>query len=367
MAPSCSASRELIQSYEFYYNEPYVSAGEAEALRAQRVTKFDLLLTSYEVAMRDIKVLKEIQWRCLIVDEAHRLKNQGSRLFVELKQLPRDHVLLLTGTPLQNKTAELWSLLHFLDPKEFQDLRDFTLKFGDLQDGRQVEDLHNLTKAYILRRVKEDVAEALPPKEETIVEVNLTPLQRQFYQAIFERNTSVLFKEKAPGPSLMNVMMELRKCCNHAYLNRGVEERIMEMFPEEQRTPEVVHQQLVQCSGKMVLLDKLLPRLREEGHKVLIFSQMVKVLDLLEDYLRYVGYSYERLDGSKRASERTVAVGRFNNPAANRFIMLLSTRAGGLGLNLTAADTVIIYDSDWNPHNDCTPFFHTLQQLWLQT
>lgn len=206
--PHGSASRELIQAYEFYYSEPYVSSAELETLRDGRLCKFDLLLTSYEVAMRDIRVLSRIQWRCLIVDEAHRLKNQGSRLFVELKQLPRDHVVLLTGTPLQNKTAELWSLLHFLDPREFSDLRVFAAKFGDLQDGKQVEELHNLTKAYILRRVKEDVAEALPPKEETIIEVDLTPLQKKFYRAIYERNTGFLFKVKAsPNPLHVSLIL----------------------------------------------------------------------------------------------------------------------------------------------------------------
>lgn len=288
------------------------------------------------------------------MDEAHRLKNPASRLFTELKTLPRDHCVLLTGTPLQNKTEELWALLNFAAPSHFFDLAAFSKKYGDLKDASQVESLHNMLKPFLLRRIKEDVEKSLPPKEETVVEVSLTPLQRKFYMAIYDRNTAFLFKESKPSmaPSLMNVMMELRKCCNHAYLNRGVEERILSEIPPSQRTAENMHNQLVACSGKMVLLDKLLPRLKSEGHKVLIFSQMVRVLDLVEDYMRFVGYSYERLDGSKRASERSASVVRFNNPALNRFVMLLSTRAGGLGLNLTAADTVIIYDSDWNPHND---------------
>jgi SNF2 family DNA or RNA helicase len=241
---------------------------------------------------------------------------------------------------------ELWALLNFADPVAFGDQASFLQSYGELREAAQVESLHNMLKPFLLRRIKEDVEKSLPPKEETVVEVSLTPLQRKFYMAIYDRNTAFLFKESKPSmaPSLMNVMMELRKCCNHAYLNRGVEERILDEIPVEQRTAETLHKQLVACSGKMVLLDKLLPRLKSEGHKVLIFSQMVRVLDLVEDYMRYQGYAYERLDGSKRASERSAAVVRFNNPALNRFVMLLSTRAGGLGLNLTAADTVIIYD-----------------------
>jgi SNF2 family DNA or RNA helicase len=151
----------------------------------------------------------------------------------------------------------------------------------------------------------------------------------------------------------MNVMMELRKCCNHPYLVRGVEDRIHEeVTPEEAKDPGIFGKKLVESCGKLVLLDKLLPRLFSQGHKVLIFSQMVKVLNLLEDFLRLKGYSFERLDGGTRASDRKEAVERFCKPSMNRFIMLLSTKAGGLGLNLTAADTVIIYDSDWNPQND---------------
>jgi SNF2 family DNA or RNA helicase len=186
------------------------------------------------------------------------------------------------------------------------------------------------------------------------VQITLTSFQKQFYRAIYEKNVQFLFRgaKAANTPSLMNVMMELRKCCNHPYLVRGVEDRLIAEMAPDDRTEGALHQKLVDCSGKFVLLDKLLPRLKEEGRKVLIFSQMVKVLNLLEDYLRGKEYLYERLDGSTRATDRNTAVERFCRPSLKRFIMLLSTKAGGLGLNLTAADTVIIFDSDWNPHND---------------
>jgi SNF2 family DNA or RNA helicase len=179
------------------------------------------------------------------------------------------------------------------------------------------------------------------------LQVSLTALQKKFYRAIYERNTMFLFKglKASNQPSLMNVMMELRKCCNHPYLVKGVEERAVSELPEsEQHDEAVLQQKLVEASGKFVLLDKLLPRLFAEGHKVLIFSQMVRVLNLLEDFLKHRNYTFERLDGSTKSSARKEAVSRFCKSGMNKFVMLMSTKAGGLGLNLTAADTVIIFD-----------------------
>jgi chromodomain-helicase-DNA-binding protein 7 len=348
-------ARETIVSREFYYQEPYVTKAEASALKKGGIYKFHILLTTFENAVKEISTLCKIPWEVMIIDEAHKLKNAQSRIFQTLSNIKTKHCVLLTGTPLQNKTEELWALLNFAEPSRFNDLNDFLTKFGDLKSAHQVANLHEMLKPYLLRRIKEDVEKSLPPKEETIVEVALTSIQKRFYRAIYEKNTSFLFKgvRASNQPSLMNVMMELRKCCNHPYLVRGVEERIHdELTPEESQDPEISSKKLIESCGKLVLLDKLLPRLFSQGHKVLIFSQMVRVLNLLEEYLRHKNYSFERLDGSTRSSDRKEAVERFCKPSLNRFIMLLSTKAGGLGLNLTAADTVIIYDSDWNPQND---------------
>ncbi|GMF65012.1 unnamed protein product [Phytophthora lilii] len=339
-----SGSREIIRDFEFHYLDDKLRPDRKKPYR------FNILVTTYEVAIKDIAVLSKIHWRCLVVDEAHRLKNQSSRLVEQMRSLRRDHCVLLTGTPLQNKTEELWALLNFLDGRSFPSVADFLEKFGDLHEAQQVADLHKMLKPYLLRRVKEDVEKSLPPKEETIVEVELTPVQKQWYRAIYEKNTAFLNRGGNPRnvPNLMNVMMELRKCCNHPYLNNGVEEILNEgLTTDAQR-----HEMMVKCCGKMVLIDKLLPRLNDGGHKVLIFSQMVRVLDIIEDYLRYCGHLYERLDGNIRGNDRQAAVDRFVKPEYKRFVMLLSTKAGGLGLNLTAADTVIIFDSDWNPQND---------------
>lgn len=149
--------------------------------------------------------------------------------------------------------------------------------------------------------------------------------------------------------------MELRKCCNHPFLIKGAEEQIISEFREadpEESENQLSHTALIQSSGKLVLIDKLLPKLQRDGHKVLIFSQMVKVLDLIEEYLVYRQYAYERIDGNVRGDLRQAAIDRFSKKEQNKFVFLLCTRAGGLGINLTAADTVIIFDSDWNPQND---------------
>ena len=208
------------------------------------------------------------------MDEAHRLKNPKSRLFEELATVPRDYCVLLTGTPLANATEELWALLHFADRSAFADKEDFLEKFGELKDADQVNELHNILKPYLLRRVKEDVEKALPPKEETILEVSLTPIQKKYYKAIYERNTAFLYKGAKPSnaPSLMNVMMELRKCCNHPYLVRGAEERILAdaassikgmKDAEGKEIPldytKLFGEQLIKSSGKMVLISKVSP------------------------------------------------------------------------------------------------------------
>ncbi|EED89561.1 chromodomain-helicase [Thalassiosira pseudonana CCMP1335] len=342
-------ARDFLVKHEFYYTDQFSSKTVAQQLKRKHITKFQVLITTYEVVLKDVNVLSKIKWKALIVDEAHRLKNIKARLFEDLASVPRDFCLLLTGTPLQNSTEELWALLHFCDPKTFGSRDEFTEQFGQLENADQVANLHTVLRPYLLRRVKEDVEKALPPKEETILEVTLTPIQKTFYKAIYERNTSFLYKGSKPSnaPSLMNIMMELRKCCNHPFLIRGAEDRIIGNDETAYRPidyAKLTGEQLVKSSGKFVLLSKLLPKLYDGGHKVLIFSQMVRVLDLLQELLQLKHYRYERLDGSTSASSRNAAVDRFKRESFKRFVMLLSTRAGGLGLNLTAADTVIIFD-----------------------
>ncbi|ELQ75812.1 Chromodomain-helicase DNA-binding protein [Trachipleistophora hominis] len=514
-----NVARDLIYDYEFY-NDGLL---------------FDVLITTYEMVMSGMKHLS-FNFGIGVFDEAHRLKNSHSKAFQSLISLSFNHKILLSGTPLQNNLTELWSLLHFLDPIKNESLSYF-LESYKLEKSEDVDRLKTLLKPVMLRRMKDDV-EKIPIKEETIVEVELTMIQKQFYRAIIEKNLSIFEKE---SPNLLNVMMELRKCCIHPYLVRGAEEKIIsdykirrridfikqrrmlgeeaedgfarkdeaggevkesrmesgesnkegskeenresrldtpkekskersrdniaenpreypekerEEYPEKQReeSPEKQREEypekereedhgdnpkndvivpitkdgitegnvanadehvvpganneadnaqahvagavnkntekclngsvrvhgtaeddaegawrretptneltvdeyykiLIQSSGKLVLLDKLLAKLKGE-HKVLIFSQMTRCLDLLSDYLQYKRYKYERIDGGVRGECRQAAIDRFSSAESDSFVFLLCTRAGGMGINLTSADTVVIFDSDWNPQND---------------
>ena len=358
-----SDSRAEIVDYEFYLrNSRADEGGDGRKIRDKEYFRFDVLVTTYEIAVREAPLLRKIPWRVLIVDEAHRLKNKESKLNRELVQYTRDYCMLLTGTPIQNNTAELWALMNFFFEVSKQNKRRrteskelnlfeskhrelFLEKFERVTKSDQVQKLHGLLRPYLLRRVKEDVAKSLPPKEETIIEVELTVDQKKYYRGIYEKNASFLYKGGKPsnGPSLMNVVMELRKCCNHPFLNRGVEEALCDNTNRNEK--------LITSSGKLVLLDKLLPKLQKDGHRVLIFSQMVRMLDILQDFLSLRGTKFERLDGGITGQARQTAIDKFTQDESY-FCMLLSTRAGGLGLNLACADTVIIFDSDWNPQND---------------
>ncbi|KAF3812631.1 hypothetical protein GH733_019433 [Mirounga leonina] len=254
--------------------------------------EWDVCVTSYEMVIKEKSVFKKFHWRYLVIDEAHRIKNEKSKLSEIVREFKSTNRLLLTGTPLQNNLHELWALLNFLLPDVFNSADDFDSWFDTkncLGDQKLVERLHAMDKM-----------------------------------------------------RLLNILMQLRKCCNHPYLFDGA----------EPGPPYTTDEHIVSNSGKMVVLDKLLAKLKEQGSRVLIFSQMTRLLDILEDYCMWRGYEYCRLDGQTPHEEREEAIEAFNVPNSSKFIFMLSTRAGGLGINLASADVVILYDSDWNPQVD---------------
>ncbi|KAG8658721.1 probable ATP-dependent DNA helicase CHR12 isoform X2 [Manihot esculenta] len=327
---------------------------ERKALREQlsRDGNFDVLITHYDLIMRDKAFLKKIHWLYMIVDEGHRLKNHEcalARTLVTGYQIQRR--LLLTGTPIQNSLQELWSLLNFLLPHIFNSVQNFEEWFnapfadrGDvtLTDEEQlliIRRLHHVIRPFILRRKKDEVEKYLPGKSQVILKCDMSAWQKVYYQQVTEMGRVGLHTGSGKSKSLQNLSMQLRKCCNHPYLFVGE----YNMWRREE---------IIRASGKFELLDRLLPKLRATDHRVLLFSQMTRLMDILEIYLQLNDYKYLRLDGSTKTEERGTLLKQFNAPDSPYFMFLLSTRAGGLGLNLQTADTVIIFDSDWNPQMD---------------
>ncbi|KAF9127775.1 hypothetical protein BGW39_005635 [Mortierella sp. 14UC] len=423
-------------------------------------TTFPVVVTSYEIIIRDRKYLSKYQWKYIIVDEGHRLKNMDCKLIRELKTYHSANRLLLTGTPLQNNLSELWSLLNFLLPDIFDDREGFEewFDFSDInaKEGQDrilgeesqsgiVSSLHHILKPFLLRRVKTDVEKSLPKKKEYLLYAPLTPAQKEWYDATLskdirkfliqkksgwddagdsdddlevdlqetdaitqgedgtdtpdsldtpseiagaqltnvktrrsrgaavksyaEKSDMQYFKDLANGPAptqtkeltareidirratktvvnmnLKNVVMQLRKVCNHPFLFDWPLDPLTNM--------PVVSEDLLNSSGKMLVLNRLLDALFARGHKVLVFSQFTTMLDIIEDWaVTYKKWQCCRIDGNVKQEDRRRQIAEYNtNPALKLF--LLSTRSGGLGINLTSADTVIIFDSDWNPQMD---------------
>jgi chromodomain-helicase-DNA-binding protein 1 len=310
-------------------------------------TKFTVLLTTYEYILQDARELSQIKWQFMAVDEAHRLKNRESQLYAKLRDMKAPSRLLITGTPMQNTLGELAALMDFLMPGTVKIDEDINLQSQEA--GKVIAELTNAIKPYILRRTKIKVENDLPPKCEKIIRVELADVQRTHYKNIITRNYAALNQgTKGHKQSLLNIVMELRKASNHPFMFENVKERIL---GGTDRRDEIL-KGIITSSGKMMLLDRLLTKLKKDNHRVLIFSQMVKMLDILSEYLQLRGYQYQRLDGTIPAGPRRMAIDHFNAPESNDFCFLLSTRAGGLGINLMTADTVILFDADWNPHAD---------------
>ncbi|WMV14738.1 hypothetical protein MTR67_008123 [Solanum verrucosum] len=326
--------------------------------------KFPIVITSYEIAMFDAKkFLRHYTWKYLVVDEGHRLKNSKCKLFKELKLLPIENKLLLTGTPLQNNLAELWSLLNFILPDIFSSLEEFESWFDlsgrcgneaqkeEMEEKRRtqvVAKLHAILRPFLLRRLKVDVEQMLPRKKEIILYATMTEHQKKFQDHLINQTLEGYLTENLSignhfRGKLTNLMIQLRKNCNHPDLLESA-------FDGSYHYPPI--EQIVGQCGKFRLLERLLSELFARKHKVLIFSQWTKVLDIMDYYFSERGFDVCKIDGRVKLDERKRQIKEFNDVNSECRVFLLSTRAGGLGINLTAADTCILYDSDWNPQMD---------------
>jgi ATP-dependent DNA helicase len=337
------------------------------SISQQKTMNFPIVITSFELCIVDRPFLEKYVWQYIILDEGHRIKNRNCKLLKDLKSFHSISRLLLTGTPIQNSLEELWSLLNFCSPQIFDDLTVFKswfnfghgggadLKIEDIIDEENrdkiITKLHEILRPFVLRRFKQDtIGELISSKREIVIYCSMSRLQIEYYSYVLEdKIRDMLIEsgiENAKKISQLNPLMNLRKVANHPFLFGDLTDK--HGISIRDSNPEL----FINASGKFRLLDRLLIRLHSQGHKVILFSQMTEVLNLIEDYLYYRQYSYVRFDGSTKLIERQESIDSFNNPEEDVFIFLLSTRAGGLGINLTGADTVILFDSDWNPHVD---------------
>ncbi|XP_057780565.1 ATP-dependent helicase BRM isoform X2 [Salvia miltiorrhiza] len=330
--------------------------------------KFNVLVTTYEFIMYDRSKLSKIDWKYIIIDEAQRMKDRESVLARDLDRYRCQRRLLLTGTPLQNDLKELWSLLNLLLPEVFDNRKAFHDWFSQpfQKEGPAHEDdwletekkviiihrLHQILEPFMLRRRVEDVEGSLPPKVSIVLKCRMSAIQGAIYDWIKSTGTLRVDPEDEHRKvqknqnyqaktykTLNNRCMELRKACNHPLLNYPYFSDFSKDF-------------LVRSCGKLWVLDRVLMKLQRTGHRVLLFSTMTKLLDIMEEYLQWRRLVFRRIDGMTSLEDRESAIVEFNRPDTDCFIFLLSIRAAGRGLNLQSADTVIIYDPDPNPKNE---------------
>ncbi|KAM3425624.1 hypothetical protein BST61_g7569 [Cercospora zeina] len=332
-------SRDLAMKHELYPDG-------AKDLRCH------VVVTSYDAAADDNcrKFFRGVQWQGLIVDEGQRLKNDKNLLYSALGALKCPFKVLLTGTPLQNNQRELFNLLHFLD--DSFDAAALEEEFAEL-DQEKIAQLHDMIKPFFLRRTKAQVLTFLPPMAQVIVPVSMSIVQKKLYRSILAKNPDLMKAifsadanlKQGERASLSNILMQLRKCLCHPFVyNKSIEDRHVDMAAS--------HRNLVDASSKLKLLEILLPKLKERGHRVLVFSQFLEMLDCVEDFMDGMQLRYQRLDGQISSLNKQKRIDEFNAPDSPLFAFLLSTRAGGVGINLATADTVIILDPDFNPHQD---------------
>ncbi|KAH8685739.1 PHD/FYVE-zinc-finger like domain-containing protein [Tricladium varicosporioides] len=333
-------ARDMAMKYELYPDG-------ATDLRAH------VVITSYEAPIDEQSkpFFRKIKWAGMVVDEGQRLKNDENLLYGALKSLKVPFQVLLTGTPLQNNKRELFNLLQFLDTsinaakldEEYEELTKENLPV-----------LHELIRPFFLRRTKLQVLKDLPSLAQVILPVSMSVVQKKLYKSILAKNPQLIKSifghrqtelRPAERGNLNNILMQLRKCLCHPFLYSTAIEEI-------NVSEEVLHRNLIDASAKFQLLEIMLPKLRERKHRVLLFSQFLNNLDLIEDFLKGLDLPFRRLDGTIGAQEKQKRIDEFNATDSDIFAFLLSTRSGGVGINLATADTVIIMDPDFNPQQD---------------
>ncbi len=315
--------------------------GSKRSSQLQRLAsgELDLLITSYAILRRDIESLREVEFRTVVLDEAQAIKNPDSQTAGAARSLQAQHRIALTGTPLENRLGELWSLMEFLNPGFFGSLKRFEQRLaGPAASGNQVAvtAIRKRIQPFMLRRLKEDVAPDLPPRTETVVYCPMSDEQQQRYEAI--RKAAVEGLAQPAEPTTAAGRMKNRRMQVLAALTRLRQASCHPaLLPEGSPAAD---------SGKLDRLLQLLARLVEAGHRALVFSQWTSLLDLVEARLEEAALQWLRLDGSTR--KRAEVVERFQR-ADGPPIFLISLKAGGTGLNLTAADHVFHLDPWWNP------------------
>jgi len=317
--------------------------GPQRAKHFKHIAGSHLVVTSYPLAMRDVPTLGAQEWHYLMLDEAQRIKNARSQAAMSVKGLNARHRLCLSGTPLENHLGELWSLMDFVCPgllgSEPQFREHYRTPIERRQDTAQAANLARRVRPFVLRRTKQQVAQELPEKTETHLRVELSGTQRDLYETVRAtmdtKLRDVIAQQGLARSQIMvlDALLRLRQvCCDPRLLKIG--------DPNEPAAARPHHP-----SAKMELLLDLLPTLIEDGRRVLLFSQFTEMLALIEIELARLKLPHLKLTGESK--DRGELVARFQQGEVPLF--LISLKAGGVGLNLTAADTVILYDPWWNP------------------
>lgn len=349
-----STSRKLTHDYELLPKDKDEDSPQQQKKKGSEAKdiKAHLVVASYEsiIEEKTRKSLMRVPWQGLVVDEGQRLKSDRTQIYDILSKFRFPFKVLLTGTPLQNNARELFNLLQFLDKS--MNASELEAKYNQLTQ-ENVPELHEMLRKFFLRRTKAQVLTFLPPMAQIIVPVSMSTVQKKVYKSVLAKNPQLMRSIFARDGALQakerlnlnNILMQLRKALCHPFVySRDIEERSVESA--------VSYRNLVEASGKLQLLAIMLPKLQERGHRVLIFSQFLDNLDIIEDFLDGLGFQHRRLDGTITAAEKQKRIDEFNAPDSPYFAFLLSTRAGGVGINLATADTVIILDPDFNPHQD---------------